>query len=104
VQKSDFINRESDYLDKKAISCYDDLMETLMPKRITVLLEDDLYDTLLARAGSTHKISQSLNPLLRKALAQEEAAQATEQNTILTRINTLEQELAQLKAEVRKQE
>lgn len=41
-----------------------------MQKRITLLLDDDLYHALLERAGSERKISETLNPMLRLGLAQ----------------------------------
>lgn len=65
-----------------------------MSKRITVLLDDDLYAILLERAGSTHKISHALNPLLRVALTDSdviERARARE------RLSALEGELATLR-------
>jgi len=39
-----------------------------MPKRLTILLEDDLYHQLLTRAGGPRKISAYLNSVLRGRL------------------------------------
>lgn len=43
-------------------------------KRLTIMLEDDLYKDLLALAGGPRKVSEYLNPFLREALAAQEEA------------------------------
>jgi hypothetical protein len=39
-----------------------------MARRATLIIEDDVYDYLLARAGSPRKLSEALNPLVRSAI------------------------------------
>lgn len=75
-----------------------------MAKRITVLLDDEVYAALLARAGSTHKISQAMNPLLRSALDLQDAEQRSVRELVMFRIAELERELAELKAQFGRQE
>jgi hypothetical protein len=69
-------------------------MEIPMPKRITIRLDDDVYEELLRRAGSERKISETLNPIIRIGL------QSPPSPEILARIGELRVELTRLEAQV----
>ncbi len=65
-----------------------------MPKRITVRLDDDVYDALLRRSGSERKISATLNPLIRIGLTSQPPPE------VLARIGELREELSRLEAQI----
>lgn len=73
-------------------------MEITLAKRITVRMDDQVYDALLSRAGSTHKISQSMNSLLRRALELPDTAQQTARTDAIARLAELEKEITRLRA------
>lgn len=76
-------------------------MKTPMPKRITVLLDDEVYAALLARGGSERKISHALNQLVRQALDQPAVAV---QQEALERVAFLQRELDRLKSDLTQQQ
>jgi hypothetical protein len=65
-----------------------------MPRRITVRLDDDVYDALLQRAGSERKISETLNPIVRIGLNTQPSPD------VLAKIAELREELSRLESQV----